>query len=137
MYFQVLEINGIYELSNEDEIAVRKQIRKDVKAMMKQDYNDNYDYNSSDEEYYQEEDNMERRIEDKVMFGSDSDQDIVDYVMNKKSIEYYGQYVYDSEEDEEGEEEQEEYGPQDDGLSFDQEESKVGKRIFVICFTCA
>lgn len=51
--------------------------------MMKQEYNDHYDYNTSDEEYYQEEDNMERRIEDKVMFGSDSDQDIIDYVMNK------------------------------------------------------
>lgn len=62
---------------------IRRQIRKDVKQMMKQDYNDKYDYNTSDEEYYQEEDNMDRRVEDKVMFGSDSDQDIIDYVMNK------------------------------------------------------
>ena len=87
MFREILQYNEIQYLPKEDEIAIRKQIRVDVKQLIKAEQNEQYDVNTSDEEYYQEEDNMERRIEDKVMFGSDSDQDIIEYVVNKPDPE--------------------------------------------------
>jgi hypothetical protein len=125
MFREILQYNEIQYLPKEDEIAIRKQIRLDVKQLIKAEQAELYDVNTSDEEYYQEEDNMERRVEDKVMFGSDSDQDIIEYVVNKLDpedmmMEYYNEYG-----EEEGYEEGE-YEQESDALEFErQPESAV------------
>lgn len=83
MFRSVMELNNLSYLPPEDEIALRRHIRQDVRVQLKLEYQNNVNYDTSDEEYYNEDDNMDRRIEEKVQFGSDSDQDIVEYVMRK------------------------------------------------------
>jgi hypothetical protein len=82
---------------------------------------------------------MDRRIEDKVMFGSDSERDIDDYVINKfkgqlknGEVEYLSETESDSEyeSDEEGEDEMEEEEGEDEmeeesELEFDRKGSSM------------
>ena len=100
-------------------------IRKDIKQIMKLEKEEGRGDKESGSSSSDDDDDWEashdRKIEDKVMYGSDSDMDI-DRVINQRPdyYEYYEEY------DEEGEEEGEEDMDGPDDLEFDQddEESK-------------
>jgi len=84
-------------------------IRKDIRQIMKIEREEANDDNTSDEDddYLEEGD---RRIEDKIMYGSDSDKDIDEIVHQRPDYEYY---VEDYGSEDEGQQD----GPDD--LEFD------------------
>lgn len=82
-YRQVCEYQNNDQLPAEQEIYLRKLIRKDIKEVIKMERMAEYKGETTDSELASDEENMNRRIEDKVMFGSDSDRDIDEYVISK------------------------------------------------------
>jgi len=66
MYRSVLEINSLQYMPPDEEIALRRHIRADVRLQMKLEYQNQYDYDTSEDDYYNEDDNMDRKIENKV-----------------------------------------------------------------------
>ena len=83
MYRNVLAQSGLEFLAKSQEIQVRKDIRREIKEIIKfermadrkpGDSTDSQDESSNEE-------NMDRRIEEKVQFGDDSDHDIDEYVL--------------------------------------------------------
>lgn len=116
MFEECLEHQGRGWMQPEEEIYLRKLIRKDIREMIKMERMAEYKGETTDSEFDSGEENMDRRIEDKVMFGSDSDKDIDEYVLSKlkgqiergevKFIDNENEEEYDEEYDEEGEDEQ-------------------------------
>lgn len=104
MYNQVLIANNRRWLPKEHEIAVRKMIRKDVKELMKVEKMTK-DHLSSDSSNSEDED-WERKIQNKVTYGSDSERDIDEYVLSKNTP--FMHELQALEYDEEGEDEMEE-----------------------------
>jgi len=102
MFKQVLEYKGVPYVSKVEEIALRKIIRKDIKQVIKLERMASYTGEST-ESQDSNDDDWERKIEDKVQYGSDSDRDIDEYVLSKDTP------YYDNEDDED-EEETSEYG---------------------------
>jgi hypothetical protein len=115
MFEECLEHQGRGWMQPEEEIYLRKLIRKDIREMIKMERMAEYKGETTDSEFDSGEENMDRRIEDKVMFGSDSDKDIDEYVLSKlkgqiergevKFIDNENEEEYDEEYDEEGEDE--------------------------------
>lgn len=111
MYRNVLAESKLEFLPKVQEIEVRKNIRKEIREILKfermadrkpGDSSDSLDESSGEE-------NMDRRIEEKVQFGSDSDNDIDEYVATKDTPNYPDHWYDDElEYDEEGEFEYEE-----------------------------
>jgi len=95
----------------DEEIYLRKLIRKDIRDVIKMERMAEYKGETTDSDLESDEGNMDRKIEDKVMFGSDSEKDIDEFVINKfKQQIAKGEIEYASEsdeDDEEGEEEEE------------------------------
>jgi len=83
MYDECLVQQGVNWMQPDQEIYLRKLIRKDIRDMIKMEKMAEYKGDTSDSDMDSGEENMDRRIEDKVMFGSDSEQDIDDYVVQK------------------------------------------------------
>ena len=133
MFREVLASQNRDWMPPDEEIYLRKIIRKDIKELIKMERMADYKGETTDSDLASDEESMNRRIEDKVMFGSDSDRDIDEMVMAKfrqqlanKEIEYASET--DSEEyDEEGEEEGEEEQTEKSELEFDQGESQYNK----------
>ena len=121
MFREVIKLNNYTKISASEEIFLRKAIRKDMKEVLKIQRMTNLEGKTSDEEYEEDSDDqdMERKIEDKVQFGSDSDMDIDEFV-NQRHEAYFAKLdelrekgllaEYDAEEyyDEDGESEYEE-----------------------------
>jgi hypothetical protein len=74
MFKEVLEYYGKQTLPKVKEIKLRKMIRKDVKQVIKKE-RESLDYSdtSSDSCYESDDQDWEQNIENKVMYGSDSD----------------------------------------------------------------
>lgn len=83
MYRDCLEQQGISWLEPDKEIYLRKLIRKDIRQWIKMEKEAEYKGETTDSEFASDEENMDRRIEDKVMFGSDSERDIDEFVITK------------------------------------------------------
>lgn len=93
MYEEVLQYLNTDWVPKQREILIRKLIRRDVKEIIKKEKaEESYGDTSSDSE--ESEQDWERKIENKVMYGSDSDRDIEEYVMGKETpqgaLEYDG-----------------------------------------------
>lgn len=80
-------------MPKEYEIWIRKKIRQDVKEIIKMERMTKYIGDSTDSEATDEE-NYERKLEEKVQYGSDSDKDIDELVISKDTpfideVSYY------------------------------------------------
>ena len=84
MYRAVLYKNRTKKLSKSSEKYVRHMIRKDVKAMIKMERESEAKAYSSDDSDDIDED---AKIEDKVIYGTDSDSDIDHMVDNRDTDE--------------------------------------------------
>lgn len=123
MFRQVLEYQKRNWMPPDEEIYMRKLIRKDIRDLIKMERMAEYKGETTDSDMESDE-NFDRRIEDKVMFGSDSEMDINEFVINKfkeqlkkGEIEYATEDDYD---DEYGEDEQDE-----DELEFDRDSGSI------------
>jgi hypothetical protein len=83
MFREVLASQGRNWMPPDEEIYLRKIIRKDIKELIKMERMAEYKGETTDSDLASDEESMNRRIEDKVMFGSDSDRDIDEMVMAK------------------------------------------------------
>lgn len=129
MFREVLQQQNRSWIPPDEEIYLRKLIRRDIRELIKMERMAEYKGETTDSDLQSDNENMDRKIEDKVQFGSDSDRDIDDYVLNKfksqlqnKEIEYASESDYGDEEgeyDEEGEEESEEEEETKSELEFD------------------
>ena len=99
-------------LQPEEEIFLRKMIRKDIKELIKMEKMAEYrgkNQTSSEDSDDSVDLSRKRRIEEKVQFGSESDKDIDEYVMGKfKQQLANGELELVGDSDEEAEEEGEE-----------------------------
>ena len=84
MYRDVLAYRKIEGLPADQEIFLRKQIRKDMFDIMKLEKQTIMPKDSEDDTSSEEEGNWDKKIENKVMFGSESDRDIDEYVLTKE-----------------------------------------------------
>jgi len=119
----------------DEEIYLRKMIRKDIRELIKMERMAEYKGETTDSDMDSDDANIDRRMEDKVMFGSDSEKDIDEFVINKfKQQIADGDIEYASEDDEgeyyeEGEEEMEymdEMGEDEHSeLAFEDAEKKL------------
>ena len=97
MFEAVLQYQNIGWLPKEQEIYLRKMIRKDILQIMKLEkeeaFGKNNDTSSGDDDSDDDDfANHERRLEDKVQYGSDSDMDIDKMVNQRPDYEYYVEY---------------------------------------------
>ena len=118
-YQDVLKAEGISRLPIEQEIYLRKIIRKDVKEIIRLERRENGEKSEDEWDPWDE----EARMDDKVIYGSSSDEDIVNEI-----VERIEDGQYESDEDlEEMEFETEEAGPRS-ALALDYDKTpKVGR----------
>jgi hypothetical protein len=90
---------------------IRRDVRKLIKMEREAD-NENSDNEGSDDDWLEDED---RRIEDKVMFGSDSEDEVEQIVVNRRKAEMYE--MYDDTSDEEASEEK-------DDMEFEEDKNE-------------
>lgn len=92
MFEAVMDENEDNNLSKEQEIFLRKLIRKDIRQVLKMEREadresrhkeGDFSDGGNDSDSWLDEGNMRRRIEEKVHFGSDSEKDI-DEMVNRK-----------------------------------------------------
>ena len=136
MYRDCLEQQAISWLEPDKEIYLRKLIRKDIRQWIKMEREAEYKGETTDSEFASDEENMDRRIEDKVMFGSDSERDIDEFVIKKfKSQIDSGELVYAATSESESESETESSGDEEEGeeeSEFEFDQNKTGKNSKIV-----
>lgn len=109
LFAQIMAYQNRTTLTPEQEVSLKKMIRSDVKLLQKiQAQNDGSDVEDSDDD---------ARIEDKVMYGSDSESDFE--LEAQQPRDYLREMYYDENDEESGEDEE---GEESGELEFDERE---------------
>lgn len=135
MFRDVLAYRKIEGLPADQEIYLRKQIRKDMFDIMKLEKQtivpkDSEEDTSSNSE---EEGNWDKKIENKVMFGSESDRDIDEYVLTKEQYfgDDYGSEYTEGEDDGYDSESESDISDEDESaeMAFDNQSAEGSRKI--------
>ena len=78
-YQDVLKAEGVTELPVEQEIFLRKMIRHDVKEMVRIERRENGEQSEGEWDPWDE----DNRMEDKLIYGSSSEDEVIDEVMQR------------------------------------------------------